>query len=292
MSRPKWRSIGELQAAQSAYHHSWWLNDPAAQEQCDLRPGLREKLETMGFVASVDVFKLEDGSWCSSRMTVHEHLVGFQIGKGPRPEHPTAYFTIGAMASGKSSRLRPVVHLHRKYRDGAGPSSLSRVDADEVRESLPEYHDGRGSLVVQQECFDVTYDLVYPAARDAKMDIVFDTIGRIIHPDIISFAESLRDLKANGYEIQVLLADAPLEVCVERAQRRALEEKGRLIEVELQKSMHGQPEACLHRLRAETGLLDGWVIFDTYSSERVPPIVDGSTEWLEWQQQVETERGQ
>jgi hypothetical protein len=285
---PIWRSIGELQAAYTAFQQDWWQDDDAVREECSQRPGLYEHLRAGAtnstIVSTVDVFKLDDGQWSPNRSSLHDRLVAGQIGRGHQPSSPAAYFTIGGMASGKTSRLRRIVHEHRAIRIGADPSSLSRIDADEIRQALPEYRDGRGSAVVNTECFDITYEMVYPAVRDAGMDLVYDTIGRIIPPNDISFGPNLVELKSCGYLIYLLLAEAPLEVCVQRAKRRALEENGRLIDIHDQQLSHGDAPKCLERLLAEPGLLDGWAVFDTYSKEGTVPILDGSEDWLKWYQ--------
>jgi hypothetical protein len=182
-----WRSLAELQAAQVAFQRDWWRDDPGAREQVEARAELSGRFFRMSLVSTTNVYKVQGDRWCPERSAIHERLVDAQVGKGVSPERPTAYFTIGGMASGKSSRLRPIVHQYRAFRTGEDPSSLSRIDADEIRQELPEYRDGRGSLVVQQECFDVTYDMVFPAALDARMDIVYDTIGTFGPTNDISF---------------------------------------------------------------------------------------------------------
>ena len=211
---------------------------------------------------------------------LHDDLVATQLGGGGPLERPAAYFTIGSMGAGKTTTLRRFVDAHRAVTASAERTSLSRVAADDIRGALPEYRQGLGSAVVHEECLNIAYEHLYPAARDARTDLVFDTIGTIDDNDVVSFAESLRELRMAGYATHVLLADAPLDVCLKRVEQRALAVDGRLISPLTLRSLHPQPRQVLDRLRAAEDLLDGWAIFDTSTPAAIAPIVDGTDEWV------------
>lgn len=270
-----YRSRAELETVVTKYLRDWWRTDLGVAAEVAARPGLAPALEAVSRiqpVATTDVY-LDGDDWTPSREATQARIAAAMIGHGRRPSRPCVYFTIGPMGSGKTTRLRPIVDELRA-RSGATPESLSRVAADEVRELLPEYSAGLGSLAVQDEAFLVTYDRIFPEALAAGQDIVYDTIGRLGG----GFSEKLRELKNAGYTIHVLAAQCPLDVCRQRADERALE-NGRLVDAAIQDRDHDEPAAALKHLRAEAGLLDGWVVFDTSRTGAQVSIVEGSDNW-------------
>jgi hypothetical protein len=237
------------------------------------------ELSALALVTTVDVYHDADG-WHPERQELHGHLVAGQLGAGAAPPDPVAYFTIGPMGSGKSSRLRRLVERHRVARGRTPKQLYSRVAADEIRVELPEYADGLGSEVVHIECLEVTYSQVFPAAVDAHHDIVFDTIGTIGADGSVSFDPSLAILEDAGYEIHVLLADAPLDTCVQRATERALHVDGRLVDAAAHAATHPQPSEVLRLLR-DRGRLAGWAVVDTSSEDDSLPIRIGTDDWID-----------
>jgi hypothetical protein len=215
----------------------------------------------------------------ADRAQLHARLIEAQLGRGATPDPPAAFFTIGGVGAGKTTVLRPLVHAYREVVHGRTRGSLSRVAADEVREALPEYADGLGSTVVHAEALMVTYGPVYDAARSAGHDLVFDTIGTAPRPGDRGFEDSLRELKTDGFEIHVLLVQTPLDLCLERAELRALTVNGRLVDPDFVRGVHDQPVQALERLRATPGLLDGWIIVDGSGPGSAPSMLEGSASW-------------
>lgn len=273
----RWSSIEELEAATDAYQRNWWVDDDGVREECDRRAGLLEDLTSLHTVTTADVYRIGLGTWSPGRESLHDTLVLGQIGDRDPRDRPRAYFTIGSMGAGKTSVLRKFVEAHRRVSGEDSDRSMSRVAADEIRERLPEYNSGLGSMVVQQECLDVTYDLVLPRARDAKVDLVFDTIGTIGADDSISFEPGLAELREAGFEIHVLLANAPLNTCVERAKARALK-LGRLVDRTIVERLYEHPTLVLERLRGASAI-DGWASVDTSGSGPPWPMTGASDEW-------------
>lgn len=271
-----YRSLAELEAAVAAHVRGWWRTDPGVATELVNRPDLLAQLEARGtFVSTVHVYADGD-AWRPARTAVHGPIMAAMLAAGAPPPAPVAYFTIGPMGAGKTTTLRPIVQAHRASR-GLTDESFSKVAADDVREHLPEYAHGLGSVVVQDEAFVVTYDTLFPAARDAGCDLVYDTIGRLVASEA-SFDRQLRELKAARFAVHVLLADCPLDLCRARAERRALS-NGRLVDPAVQDATHDQPAQVLNLLRDEEGLLDGWAVFDTSRAGDPMPIVDGTEDW-------------
>lgn len=224
---------------------------------------------------TIDAFR-HNKMYDDERISVHEAVIAGQLGKGAPPPVPTAYFTIGCIGSGKTTIMRKFVSAHRRATSGATNESLTRVAADDVREALPGYGDGLGSRVVAPECFDVTYPGVYTAARDAGLDLVYDTIGRLAR-DAVVLEPNLRELRDRGFKIHLLRAHAPLDVCVRRAEQRALA-TGRLVDADEQALLYDEPIEVERRLRAE-GVLDGWLVIDTSAPDDHLPMLEASEEW-------------
>lgn len=277
MTARTWSSVAELEHDTAVYQRSWWRGDPAVRDAADADPELARLLASgPALLRTDDVYG--PAGW-SARARLHDRLVAGQLGSGPPPPRPEAYFTIGCMGSGKTTVLRPLVDAYRAVVLGRAPSTLARVAADEVRMALPEYQDGLGSEVVATEAFYVTYSKVFPAARDSGLDVVFDTIGRTMPPAReVSFRPSLDELRAAGYSVHVMLVETPFDQCVDRARRRALTEDGRLVPLAAQQDVYDQPAQCLASLLAD-GVVDEWARIEGSGSAAAPPMIAASDGW-------------
>lgn len=272
---PRVWSWEELQLETAAYEQRWWRQDARARQAVAERPGLAEALARRALVRTVDVFRDGQGSWLSWRSELHTRLAAGMCGQ--TRADPIAFFTIGCMGAGKTRVLRPLVEGARSVRGRAG--STGRVAADEVRAALPEYAGGLGSVVVEPEVYEVTYDLVFPALLESRCDVVYDTIGLLGADGTVSFESQLHQLRDAGYRVEVLLAEAPVALCVERARQRALVE-GRMVKAAVQERQAGQPMRALATLR-DRGLVDDWVIVDSSGSADEPSMIDGSDAWTD-----------
>lgn len=271
--------IARLRSDTVSYQRVWWRSDPQAQQRCDDHPALEVALGERRLVYTTDLYyDAQTGLWTESRQGLQAGLVREQLAVvGANRPDPIAYFTIGSMGAGKTRVLRELVHAHRSL-GGNDPASLSRVAADEVRMKLPEYANGLGSEVVSLEAFAITYDLVYPRARDLRADLVYDTIG-LMRPDgTVSFERFLIELREAGYVPHVLLADCPLELCLARCEQRALGD-GRFVDPAVQRAQHEQPGNALRRL-TDLGHVEHWAVVDTSGSLASPPMIQAAGDWL------------
>lgn len=285
-SPPRWTE-DSLRAATDRHRRNWWKADQEVEAFARADANLLERAEAGGlsttdvYYRGADPYLRSPTLWTPQRQALHERLVRAQVGRGDASTQPLVYLTLGPMGAGKTSRLRPMVHTHRRGRGLTEPASLSRLAADDVREALPEYADGLGNELVTPECFDVTYGPVFEAVLNAGHDIVFDTIGTLNAGGQVTAGEHLRRLRDAGYLIHVLLAEAPLPVCIERARARALCDNGRLINVEQHEITHQQPARVLRRLLEEPDLVREWVVVDTYSAHVPGTILRASAQGRE-----------
>lgn len=279
--QPPW-TVHTLRAAIDLHRRSWWKDDPDVAAFVRADPDLLDRADD-GALSTADVhyrgrdpYDRSPTLWTPQRQALHEQLAQAHVGLGDAPAQPLVYLTIGPMGAGKTSRLRPLVHAHRRSRGLTDPASLSRVTADDVREALPEYAGGLGNEIVTPECFDVAYGPVFEAVLRAGHDVVFDTIGTLNAAGDVTAGQLLRRLRDTGYLIDVLLAHAPLAVCVDRARARALSDNGRLINVEQHEITHEQPARVLRRLLEEADLVREWAVLDTYSADVPAPMLQAS----------------
>lgn len=302
----RWENPSELVAAAKVYGRTWWRNNDAALEViCDqsAHPGLAEELITRSLterVSTTDIYvtgydEAEAPVYLAPRRQLHAGIIDTcvphvalsgtnldgaaradpDLGESSLP--PTAYFTIGGPGAGKSTYLRSLVQRHRVQTVVAqqpagvlGPCSL--IDADTVREALPEYAGGLGSLVVSDESYDITYGPLFAAALDLGCDLVYDTIGRAG-----SFDSYLGRLVAAGYRVHAVHAAAPTETCQARADRRAVEENGRVVNGDFIRRAVAECAETLDLLVAD-GRLDGWAKYDTTDLDN-PRFLDGTDDW-------------
>jgi predicted kinase len=257
---PRWSNLAELIADTDVFERGWWLRDPDVAAVCAGEPGLRARLETISaarMVNTTDVYRGSHGQCRPDRAILHARLAQGSCLGSPTPRtHPVAHVTIGCPGAGKTTLLGPLAHAHRQVAGGS-PTDVVVVDADAVRRQLPEYNDGLGSQVVQEECFHISYDLVYEQARQTRADLVFDTMGRRGNTEQV-----VGQLLSAGYSIHLLLAEAPLAQCQRRVQQRALHD-GRVVPSRLQEQMHREAAETYRALTDGHVTLAGYAVVDT-----------------------------
>jgi predicted ATPase len=279
----RWRTRAELEEATADYQRDWWRTDIAARAIIDdhvRHPRVRGTVAAhaaSGIVTTADVYKAPTPgsprpSYLAQRATIQAAITAQCLAPQPAPGPPVVYFTIGCPGAGKTTVLRSIVDRTRSQVQ-PDPPLYSIVDADRVRQQLPEYADGLGAFVVQEESFDITYGPVLDAAIDLRADIVFDTIGRLA-----SVRDTLDRLHAERYRIHVLLARSTVDLCAERTERRALTVDGRLVNPASLRGWIADADETLAALLREDFPLAGWAIIDTADMSR-PTLIDGSALW-------------
>ena len=274
----------ELEIACSLYESTWWEQDltvTTMRADSGAYPGLQGRLtaaRNAGLVTTRDVHVEDAGHYLPQRTALHEAIVRDCVPTRTTDDNPDripeAFFTIGSPGAGKTSTLRGLVRAYRDIGHGHTGSPLAIVDADQVRTALPEYASGLGSVVVGVECYDVTYDQVFPAALATRADLVYDTLGGIdsIRPNI----ERLIDA---GYHVHVLRAVAPLDMRRARTLDRALARDGRLVPEWLLKNTAEAAAETMRVLRRDKVPLAGWAEIDTANPSGVPMALAADPVW-------------
>lgn len=276
---PRWSSLDQLTADTAAFEFSWWRNDPDVAAVCASDADLRDRLDGLAatgiVVQTTDVYRNSVGECRTERAALHAQLAEWSRLGTPAPHTlPIAHVTIGCPGAGKTTLLGPLAHTHRGM-IGGSTTDVVVVDADGVRRALPEYADGLGSQVVQEECCHISYDLVYEQARQAGIDLVFDTMGRRGTTEVV-----IEQLLAAGYSVHILLAEAPLAMCQERAKLRALHD-GRLVPPSLQELMHREGRLTYQAMTDGHLALAGWAVVDTRMETGSLGLLESGGAWAD-----------
>jgi len=254
------------------YESTWWAlphNEMAARRLRRLpalRTALRVRAENGYPITSRDVFA--DGlTWDDERAGFHGDLLDNLVGKARETGLPPhVYFTLGSPGSGKTHTLRQVAIRHA--RAAAGRTLRLRVsDPDAVREALPEYAEGKGAGILQDEVVVVAYgEQGYPAgggmqqlvldAAPGSSILLVDVVGSPtgLPPTVVALAD-------DGWSVFLLLADCPPDVCLQRVKQRAVD-SGRIVDLDYVRNVKNRPTRAL-RAGVQTGRVTGWARIDT-----------------------------
>ena len=131
-----------------------------------------------------------------------------------KQEQPIALLTGGSPASGKSSFLN-------KYAPYLGSDKIWHVDADAVRDYLPEYK-GWNSSSTHNEVRDITAELLNSFDKPCKHDVLYD--GTMTNSR--KYLDLIRRFKKLGYRVFIAFMIIPKDVTIERALNRYRNNKG------------------------------------------------------------------
>jgi len=150
---------------------------------------------------------------------------------------PVALFLAGGPLSGKST----VVQQLADEPESIVPKDAVLVDPRNIRDALPEWgplyeaRDPGGAEAVQREAGHVARGLVQ-AGVAASRDLVIDGLGA---GEPGRFVARLAALNDAGYDVRVLLVDAPTETALQRNDERA-ERTGLRLEPTRLRTLHAQ----------------------------------------------------
>ena len=256
-----------------SYARTWFSNKSEPHESFlagnqDLKTRLFLRAIQGQYTSTGHVYS-DSGHWHPVRKEFQDGLVSQQIpSMQGLPSTGPVYFLIGLPGSGKSTGLRPLVEQHA----GLPPGEVQVSDADDLRSKFPEYADGLGSGVVQDECAELMYARRLPEPYEGQglQEANLSAAGVVI-VDVIGDPEYLpatvRKLSKQRRDVYVLQTQCPVEICIDRAMARALD-SGRFVPPVLIAEKVGVPEKALDAAKA-TGKLAGWAVVDTSGSASV-----------------------
>lgn len=150
------------------------------------------------------------------RKKLHAKIINEIVGNSICIERgqPIAILTGGAPGSGKSTFLN-------KYAPYLQSNRIYKIDADEIREKLPEYK-GWNSSSTHQETRDIVNDLLTSFDKPCKHDLLYD--GTMSNGK--KYIPLIKKLKAMGYKVFIAYMEVPKQVSLDRAMSRFKSNKG------------------------------------------------------------------
>jgi predicted kinase len=193
----------------------------------------------------------------AERRKMRERVVVEVYGTGAAKRERRVFIVLGPPASGKSKLFaEPLARQH----------GALLVDADLVKEHLPEYGDGRLAPAVHQESSDIAEEVALRAAI-AGDNLVLPLVGR--NPGrVVEIARSLRVL---DYETHVVFNGLPVEIAAQRSVRR-FEQTNRFVDPEYVLTIGDKPAETYARLKAE-GLVDSYAHYSNDVPQSSSPLL-------------------
>lgn len=147
-----------------------------------------------------------------------QYLDGVQ--SAPEGTQPVVIMMMGGPASGKSSMVRAM---------GIDESQFVIADADAIKERIPEYrvavrNRGQKAAAMAHEESSYLVKQIRNSAISDRKNLVIDGTGAKAK----SYMDVIPELRKQGYHIQLLMADASVNVALPRAIERA-EKTGRYV---------------------------------------------------------------
>ncbi len=212
-------------------------------------------------------WKDEKGNYKPERLKLHNAIVDqINTEAGESHKKPLAVLMGGGSATGKST-LRNVTVMAALKGEG---QSAGIVDSDDIKNSIPEYKTlGRdiAARTVHDESSDIANYALDTLIKNKK-NLIFDGTMK----NYKKYSAMIERLKKEGYEVQILIADCPLEVAIERATKRA-KETGRKVPTEIIEESHRSVPEAFVKLKS---LVDRYDVFDT--SGNVPERIHSNEE--------------
>lgn len=203
-----------------------------------------------------------DGQYTPERKALHEKIVKELTGDAVCIERgqPIAILTGGAPGSGKSTFLN-------KYAPYLKTDAIWKVDADAVREYLPEYQ-GWNSASTHSETRDVVNELITSFDKPCKHDLLYD--GTMSNS--AKYIPLIAKLKKMGYLVFIAYMDVPKEVSIKRAMSRYVNNKGgktkygRYVPVSVINDFFATGKAGLDEIKTS---VDGYIVVDSLTQKIV-----------------------
>lgn len=173
---------------------------------------------------------------------------------------PIVILTGGAPGSGKSTFLK-------KYAPYMQSDLIYKIDADEIREFLPEYK-GWNSSSTHQETRDLVNLLLDTFDKPCKHDVLYDgtmSNGKKYIPLIKRFKEL-------GYKVFIAYMDVPKEVSIDRALKRfqnnssGKTEFGRYVPLSVIDDFFSTGKSGYEEIKAA---VDGYILIDSLTQKVV-----------------------
>jgi len=218
------------------------------------------------------------GTVSPERQALHREIIQRALDKAPPADpnkRPIAVLTMGGTASGKTTMLQSA---------GIPQDAFVQVNADDIKEELPEYQtlaDGdrsrgrsyKSAAAAVHEESSMVAKALRAAAMEQRRDLIFDGTGR----NADSYTKLIKELKAKGYEVHVMMTDLDADEGVKRANVRA-ERTGRWVNEEFVRDCYQSIPPNFERVARAA---DGFELYDKHGGPGEDRVVWSKSEGKE-----------
>lgn len=198
------------------------------------------------------------------RAALHDMIIEDALKDVPKAEgQPVLLLMGGGGGSGKTTVLKSGV--------AKAPGTPLTVNADDIKEKLPEYHvlkdatDSRAAAYVHEESSALSKRLL-KEGMDKGVNIVLDQVGS--NPDKVRAV--VAQAKAAGYAVHGVYVDVHPDTAVARASSRA-KRTGRVVPEAVLRQANADARTAYHVLKSE-GIFDSLKLVDNNGD--IPKVVN------------------
>jgi hypothetical protein len=210
----------------------------------------------------------ERGDWTPQRQKLHARIVDIYRSRSKgKSDNPTVFFLGGGPASRKSSALEAGLPSLE------GSKSAVKLDADEMKEFIPEYQLWRengakdAASIVHDESKHIN-SVVTDALLDDEADIIFDTTGDGNYEGLKS---RVRGLRKNGHRVVANYMTTDLELAKKLNEER-FKKTGRKVPSHQVEYIHGQVSRVVPQALKDD-LFDEFYLYDANNLNKPPRLI-------------------
>jgi len=213
-------------------------------------------------------YQNDKGEYLPERKALHESIIKARLDHVPKVPPPSGNRPVmilsgGGSGSGKTQCIKEARKEHTM--------KLALVDADDIKNDLPEYNDmikrgdDKAAFVSHEESSDIAMELIKRAMEQQK-PFVYD--GTMKSPD--KYISLIKDARKHKLGIHAAFADLPVDKCIERAEQRFKTEGGRKVPESIIRESNEKAKSTLQQIES---LLDSSVTYDTDVPMGSPPKI-------------------
>lgn len=194
-------------------------------------------------------FTDKSGKYTAERKALHDRIIKqlTQNATCIRRDKPIAVLTGGAPGSGKT-------HFLKHFAPYLLSKEIFHIDADEVREKLPEYK-GWNSVSTHLETRDIVENLLDDIGKEkCQYDVVYDgTMNKAKR-----YYPLINKLNSLGYQVFIIYIEVPQEISEKRVLDR-YQRTGRYVPVDIVQEVYDHGHEAFDQIKT---MVSGWILVD------------------------------
>lgn len=234
-------------------HMEWIRNNPFRYDESksiDENIAIAEKMAQEYLDKYGETDKIDTPERQELRLRVAKELYG----DGATKKEGKVWLIVGLPASGKSTISDPLVE-----REGA-----LLIDSDKAKELLPEFSNGLLARAVHEESDHIVHAVLGLALQNND-NIVWPIVGKTYS----SLQDKIKKFKENGYAVNLVYVDLPIDKAVERVKNR-FKEDGRLVSPSYVKKVGLKPKENYDKLKIQKEV-DSYEAWNNDVERGLPP---------------------